>query len=238
MQDKDKLIFNKEHQRILNAYQRRGAWTEAKRDSMQQNMDYTISERIRETRSLLNLAGYQSFSNLHILDIGCGYGDNLRLFLEWGASPEHLAGIDLLPERAEKAKHLNPNIDIRCGSAIELPWTDASFDLVCQYLVFTSILEPTMKQQIASEIVRVLRPGGALLWYDFRYDNPNNADVKGMSLGEIQNLFPGLKIDLRSITLAPPIVRRLPSFAIPILYPMLTAIPLLRTHYLGLLVKN
>ena len=183
------------------------------------------------------MAGYQLITNLDILDIGCGNGNMLRQFLQWGAAPERLAGIELRPEPVEKARHLNPNLDVRCGSAIELPWPDASFDLACQHTVFTSILDPAMKQQIAAEMSRVLRQGGAVLWYDFMYNNPSNPDVCGIQAGEIRSLFPGFEIHLRRITLAPFVARRLPESLLPVLYPLLAAIPLLRTHYLGLLVK-
>jgi len=69
------------------------------------------------------------------------------------------------------------------------------------------------------------------------YDNPRNPDVRGVRAGEIRSLFPGFEIHLRRITLAPFIARRLPESLLPVLYPLLAAIPLLRTHYLGLLVK-
>ena len=50
-------------------------------------------------------------------------------------------------------------------------------------------------------------------------------------------LFPGYRIELRRITLAPFLARRIPEPLLPLLYPLLGAVPLLRTHYLGLLVK-
>lgn len=73
-----------------------------------------------------------------------------------GAAPECLVGIELRPEPVERARQINPNLDVRCGSAIELPWPDASFDLVCQHTVFTSILDSAMKQRGDSEMSRVL----------------------------------------------------------------------------------
>jgi len=109
--------------------------------------------------------------------------------------------------------------------------------LVCQHTVFTSILDPTIKQQIAAEMARVLRPGGAVLWYDFMYNNPRNPDVRGIKADEIRSLFLAFQLHLRRITLAPFIARRLPELLLPVLYPLLATIPLLRTHYLGLLVK-
>ena len=229
-----------EHERILEAYQTRHARAQARAGFFEyEDLAHVcrIDERHRETLRLLKLAGYHPMSNLHILDVGCGDGNMLRQFLQWGATPERLAGIELRPEPVQKALHLNPNLDVRCGSATELSWPDASFDLVCQHTVFTSILDSAMKQQIAAEMSRVLRPGGAVLWYDFMYNNPRNLDVRGVKAAEIRALFPGFEIHLRRITLAPFVARRLPESLLPVLYPLLAAIPLLRTHYLGLLVK-
>ena len=104
--------------------------------------------------------------------------------------------------------------------------------------MFTSILEAEMKQQAAKEMGRVLKAGGAILWYDFLFDNPRNPDVKGIRAREIRELFPGFEITLRKITLAPPIARKIPLGSLPTLYPLLGALPFLRTHYLGLFVKG
>ena len=194
-------------------------------------------ERYWATLRLLSSHGFTPLSDQRILDVGCGDGTMLRQFLQWGAAPANLAGIDLRSQAVTHAKQLNPDLDIRCGSATELPWADESFDLVCFHTVFTSILDLSMKEKIAKEVERVLRLGGAVLWYDFMYNNPNNPDVRGITAKEIHKLFAGFDIHLQRITLAPPIARRLPDWGLPVLYPLLSLIPLLRTHYLGFFVK-
>lgn len=227
-----------ERQRILAAYQARELRTGARFFGYETQAHLChIQERHRETLRLLFRASYHPLSDLHILDVGCGDGNMLRQFVQWGATPENLAGIDLRPEPVDYARRLNPELDVRCGSATELSWLEASFDLVCQHTVFTSILDPTMKQQVAAEMNRVVRRRGAVLWYDFFYNNPRNPDVRGVDAKEIRALFPNFEMDLHRITLASPITRRLPEGLLPVLYPLLSAIPLLRTHYLGLLVK-
>jgi len=81
---------------------------------------------------------------------------------------------------------------------------------------------------------RVLKPDGIILWYDFRFDNPWNRAVRGIGRREIHELFPEYRIELRRVTLAPPIARwiaprsRLVACA-------LARLPPLRTHYLGVL---
>lgn len=230
-----------EQVRIVEAYARRGARKAGSGEFFgHENVVHLlrIQERHRETLRLLAAYGFHPLSGMRILDVGCGDGNMLRQFLQWGAAPERLAGIELRPDPVQKARHFNPNLDVRCGSATELPWPDASFDLVCQHTALTSILDPAMKRQIATEMSRVLRPGGAVLWYDFMYNNPRNPDVRGVKAGEIRSLFPGFEIHLRRITLAPPIARCLPESLLPVLYPLLAAIPPLRTHYLGLFIKS
>jgi SAM-dependent methyltransferase len=183
------------------------------------------------------MAGYHPLGDRRILDVGCGEGEALRQFLQWGAKPERLAGIELRPEAVAKAAYLNPNLEVRCGAAEELPWPDASFDLVCQHTLFTSVLNRTTRQRIAAEMRRVLKPGGAVLWYDFFYNVPWNPDVRGITRGEIASLFPGFGLRLWRVTLAPFIARRLPEPLLPVLYPLLAAVWPLRTHYLGLLTR-
>lgn len=227
-----------EQKRILEAYQTRKKRANAGFFGYE-NLAHVlrVQERHRETLRLLAGAGYHSLAGLRILDIGCGNGNMLRQFLEWGATPAHLVGLELRSEPVEQARHLNPALDIRCGSATTLPWATNSFNLVCLHTVFTSILDFEMKETIVAEINRVLGVGGAVLWYDFIYNNPRNPDVQGISLNEIRTLFPNYDVRLRRVTLAPPLARRLPTALLPVFYPLLATVPFLRTHYLGLLLK-
>ena len=81
----------------------------------------------------------------------------------------------------------------------------------------TSILDDTVRQAVADEMLRVLSPDGALLWYDFRIDNPANRHVRGVRRTELRRLFRACAIDVRRTTLAPPLARllapRLPRLA-------------------------
>src|SRR3981081_1217903 len=95
----------------------------------------------------------------------------------------------------------------RIGSAHSLPYADATFDLVMSVVVFSSILDESLRQTIVGEMWRVLRPGGLIFVYDFIYSNPHNAAVRGVRLRDTKRLFnrPGVQFDFRRITLAPPI---------------------------------
>lgn len=198
---------------------------------------FTIQQLERQLVSLLRVHGIVSLTRKRILEIGCGTGSWLRKFVQWGARPENICGIDLLDDRIGEAKELCPQrIKLDCGSATELPFADASFDLVFQATVFTSILDSSMKKEVAAEMLRVVKDDGLILWYDYHIDNPWNPDVRGVKKREIKNLFSGCRIDLQPITLAPPIVRFLAPYSWLVCY-VLGNIPLLCTHYLGAIQK-
>jgi ubiquinone/menaquinone biosynthesis C-methylase UbiE len=169
--------------------------------------------------------------------LGCGKGFWLRQLIQWGAKPDNLFGIDLLEERMQEGRELcPPRVTLRCGNACGLEFEDETFDLILQFTVFSSILDPEMKKKLATEMSRVLKPGGAILWYDYFVSNPYNPDVPGVTRKEISRLFPGLSIFLKRITLAPPLGRVVGPIS-PALYRVMSVFKPLCTHYLGLFQK-
>jgi ubiquinone/menaquinone biosynthesis C-methylase UbiE len=165
---------------------------------------FIIHQREKALLDILNKFNYSDLTNKRILDVGCGTGGTLRRFIDYGAKPENLYGIDLLKDRIENAKQLHPKINFVCGDASNLPYADRYFDIVMQFTVFTSIHDIKLKKKIASEILRVCKEDGIIIWYDFHIDNPKNPDVKGVKKNEIHSLFPNCEISLKRITLAPP----------------------------------
>ena len=186
---------------------------------------------------MLDRASLFPLRGQRVADIGCGAGTWLLEFMQWGADPTALCGIDLSADRIAVARRRIPHADLHIGSATKLPWPDASFDIVSQFTVFTSILDPLLKRAIADEMLRVLKPDGSILWFDFRIDNPNNTHVRGIRAREIRSLFTGCEIKLASEVLAPPISRRIASWS-RTLASLLKTAPCLRTHYVGLIQKN
>ena len=171
-----------------------------------------------------------------VVDIGCGPGDWLLEFMKWGVLAENLHGIDLDANRTAIAQRRLPSSQVVFGNATNLPWPCDSMDIVTQFTTFTSILDPRMKTRVAEEMVRVLKPSGVVLWYDFHFDNPANSSVRGIKAREIRELFHGLKVQIHRLTLAPPIAR----VVVPISWTgalMLEAIPFLRTHHLAVIRK-
>ena len=221
--------------RIQAVYSRR---TDQSRYSLVDPANFLAAqEREKEILSTLVRRGCLPLENVRILEIGCGTGYWLRKFICWGARPENIAGIDLLPARIAEATTLySSQIALRCQNAEQLDYSSGTFDVVFQSTVFTSILSEPMKTQIAREMLRVLRPGGTIVWYDFTVNNPWNPDVRGIPRREIVKLFPGCRFEFRKLTLAPPIGRPLARVS-TLLYRALSAIKIFDTHCLATIHK-
>lgn len=224
--------------RIREAYSRRNGRTGDRYSFLNPAYMLEIQEREFELFSLFSRHKVPPLETSQVLEIGCGTGYWIRAFLQWGARPENLFGIDLLPERIALARKLCPQgVNLDCANAATLAFPDSSFDLVLQSTVFTSILDESMKQRVAREMLRVLKPCGFVLWYDFMFDNPQNPDVRGVRRSEIENLFPGSRIYSRRVTLAPPVGRLVGRYS-PFFYHLLSRTKVLSTHYLCLIEKN
>ena len=230
-------MATREVQRIKEAY--------TKRDSLGKNKLYTVfnpaslfigQQRERAIVDTIKRSGIEDLSDKNILDVGCGKGGTLRDFIKYGARAKNCYGIDLLPDRIDNAKKLSPNVFLRCGNAENLPYESHFFDMVISSTLFTSILDKRMKQNIAREMLRVLKTEGIVLWYDYHLNNPQNPDVKGVKKKEIFELFPDCEIILKRITLAPPISRAIAPHSFLACY-LLEKLKIFCTHYLGLIKK-
>jgi SAM-dependent methyltransferase len=227
--------FYREEQRIRSAHAARKAetsYTESPAGRFQ------IQERERQVLQLLDRYGLLPLAGKRILEIGCGTGKWLRDLVAWGADPDHLFGVELLQASAARARRLcPPEVTIECGNAAEPRFDAGSFDIVLQANVFTSVLDEDMKQAMAGEMIRVLRPGGVIVWYDFTMRNSCNSYVRPMTGTDIQRLFPGCSIDLRRISLAPVLTRLLAPRSWG-LCSILSRFPPLCTHYLGAICRT
>lgn len=232
------MILPKDHEieRLRTVYRDYGE-VEGRWNSENRGNRLIVAELQRRTARLLQTHRLLPLRDCKILEVGCGGGWFLSTMQALGASAANLHGIDLLPDSIQAARSKYPELNFQVGNAERLPYADASFDLVLVVTVFTSILQPEMRANIAAEINRVLSSEGSILWYDFRYDNPWNPHVRGVPRAEIAKLFPGFATDLETITLVPQLARRLGPLAPP-LYGLLATLPFLRTHYLGLLRRR
>jgi ubiquinone/menaquinone biosynthesis C-methylase UbiE len=196
-----------------------------------------VQHREWEIVKMLKRAGIRTLQDKKILDVGCGDGRELINLIRYGAKPENLYGIDLIEDRIIEAKKLHPFINFISGDASTLPYFNEYFDIVMQFTVFTSILDKNMKKKIAEEMIRVLKPDGIILWYDYYVNNPRNPDVKRVSKKDIYDLFPNCEIYLKRIILAPPITRLIARRSQLVCY-ILEKLKIFNTHYIGIIKKK
>ena len=197
----------------------------------------TLHERQRALLTLFAQIGWTELADKRLLEVGSGAGANLLELLRLGFVPEHLTGVELLPERHAQARRVLPAaLALHAGDALRLDLPAASQDAVFVSTVFSSLLDDAFQQRLADAMWRWVKPGGGVLWYDFTVNNPRNPDVRGVPLRRVRELFPRGELQSRRITLAPPIARAVTRVH-PSLYTLFNAVPLLRTHMLAWIAK-
>lgn len=97
---------------------------------------------------------------MRVLDVACGTGNQSIPAAQTGAS---VTGIDIAPNLLEQAREwaANESFDIQFdeGDAENLPYADASFDVVLT--MFGAMFAPR-PERVSAELVRVCRPAGAI----------------------------------------------------------------------------
>lgn len=226
-----------ERRRIVDAYDKRSLNIEERYSYFNAANMLLIQEREACFLQALRSLGLSNLGEVTLLDVGCGDGYFVRQFIQWGAKPENITGVELLSNRLINAHRLCPAAANICfADASELPFEDGSFALVLQATMLTSVLNQSLRVQIAREMLRVLRPGGAILSYDFFVNNPRNPDVRRVTLSDLRELFPETEITARKLTLAPPLARAIAPIS-PMLCRILSAMKILSTHYLAVVRK-
>ena len=235
MTDQSNVVLESEETRIKSAYaQRQGS---SRYSWFNQGQLFRVHGLERDVLAILRSNGLERLHDKKILEIGCGQGHWLREFIKWGACPANVTGIELIADRVAQARELSPReLHIACGNAANLAFGNGSFDCVLQFTVFTSVLDFTMKQQMACEMLRVLKDDGLILWYDYHMNNPGNRDVRGIRKREIAELFPKCHIELQRVTLVPQLARLIAPWSWLTCY-ALERLQLLNTHYLGVIRK-
>ena len=109
-----------------------------------------------------------------VLDIGCGAGMDTLIAAQMVGPSGTVTGIDVTPAMAAKARRSVAEMGLTTvtiveGSAEELPFPDAAFDVVISNGVIDLIPD---KDAVFSEIARVLRPGGRIQVADVTIQRP------------------------------------------------------------------
>lgn len=91
-----------------------------------------------------------------ILEIGCGFGRNIKFLIENNISPNRLVGIDISPNMLIKAEELinNKKVKLVESDALSLPFVDKIFSAVLIHGVFMHIKPKDIDKGI-KEAIRV-----------------------------------------------------------------------------------
>jgi SAM-dependent methyltransferase len=94
-----------------------------------------------------------------VLEIGCGHGDTL-LWLKTIRNCKKLAGVELFPEAAAKARERLDVVVEGNVEALELPFEPNEFDLVLCLDVLEHLADPWA---VVKRLTALLKPGGSLI---------------------------------------------------------------------------
>jgi SAM-dependent methyltransferase len=96
-------------------------------------------------------------AGLSVLDVGCGAGGFAEMAARAGAT---VAGLDAAAPMVNHAQRLVPSGDFRVGEIEDLPFDQATFDVVTGFNAFQYAADPVTALR---EAARVTRPGGRVV---------------------------------------------------------------------------
>lgn len=124
-------------------------------------------------------------NSFKVLDFGCGSGRLIRDLIEFGVKTDSIRGLEIDQKLIDQAFNFLP-IDIyHKFNGIEIPFSDSTFDMVCQSTVFSSIADDNFRHHLAQELLRVTKKEGYILWWD----KLNTTDFAGQESLKLDELF-------------------------------------------------
>ena len=134
-------------------------------DGMKESLERRAATPQQAT-ALQSYLGDVDFPNgARVLDIGCGTGPQSRTIAAIPGVGE-VVGVDQLEPFLERGRELAVdlrNVSFEQADARDLPFDDASFDVVVLHTLLTHVPGP---DAVLAEVRRVLKPGGSVAIYD------------------------------------------------------------------------
>lgn len=141
-------------------------------------------------------------SGLKGLDIGCGEGHNTRQLVEQGAQMSAIDISDVFIDFAAQIQPEGSRIDYSNSSAVELPFSEGTFDFATGFMSFMDIPETEL---VLKEAFRVIKPGGFLQFSISHpcFDTPHRVKLrnpdgttKAYEIGDYFNVLNGEFLEL------------------------------------------
>lgn len=144
-----------------------------------------------------NLAwqGLDLTTDMKILDLCCGSGQSTQFLVQYS---HNVTGLDISPLSLGRAARNVPQASYLEGLAEKIPCDDSQFDLVHTSAALHE-MTPEQREQILSQVYRVLKPGGFFVLIDLH--RPTNfllwpGLAVFMWLFEIETAWEMLSVDL------------------------------------------
>lgn len=135
---------------------------------------FDASNRLPAVRALkpIMLEQMRLHRGQHVLEVGCGSGDDVRAIARRVGPTGHVLGIDSSPlviaEAARRSQDRNLPVEFRVGDAFALDLPDGAFDRCrADRLLMHAHGDPGA---IVAELTRVLRPNGRLVTFELDWD--------------------------------------------------------------------
>jgi ubiquinone/menaquinone biosynthesis C-methylase UbiE len=212
---------NKKHNESIISFFDQGIpwWTEIYREDLPKGFfSFEMRQRLKFVTDLLT-ALVQKMDNPDVLDCGCGPGEIMALLAPLRCK---LTGLDLNRRYLDLAAEKAPGSTLIEGNVEQLPFPDASFDIVFAVGVLMYLKDD---RKAAKEIARVTKKDGIILisvpnylmlhllidpYYIFRFflkiigkdkhvsdDGFGESNIRRYSLTQLRNLF--RKYDLHEV---------------------------------------
>lgn len=93
-----------------------------------------------------------------ILEVGCGFGRNIKFLIGSGVDPKKIVGIDISSVMIKKARKYvkNKNVKLFIANASDLPFKNKEFDMVLVHGVFMHIKPQDINQSL-DDVLRVTK---------------------------------------------------------------------------------
>jgi len=137
-----------------------------------------------------------------ILDLACGAGRHLRELLSVGL---HGIGLDLSMKLLDRARKLNPRVQLVRGDMRQLPFRDEGFaGLTSFFTSFGYFASRAEDEQVVMEMRRVLESGGS-----FMLDFLNSTRVRTDLVEAESSRIPGFEVSVRRSIVDDTVVKRI-----------------------------